>query len=205
MTRSKTQFGGTGAGFVGGLLLGLVVALGVALYVTKAPLPFANKLGKTADKPSDRPAGEVSSPSGEAPDPNKSLYNKDVREGRIGREEPASEPPRQVSPAAPTAPANAAAPVSPTAPASAASPASPATAYYLQTGSFANSDEADQLRARLALAGIEANVLQAEVGGKTMNRVRVGPFSTAEDAYRARTRLTENGFEARLVKLVQGQ
>ncbi len=41
--------GGFLLGFVFGLLLGLALALGVALYITKAPIPFINKVpGRTA-------------------------------------------------------------------------------------------------------------------------------------------------------------
>ena len=36
------QRGGFAMGLVAGLLEGLALALGVALYITKAPLPFVN-------------------------------------------------------------------------------------------------------------------------------------------------------------------
>ena len=38
------QRGGFVMGLVVGLLLGLALALGVALYITKAPVPFINKV-----------------------------------------------------------------------------------------------------------------------------------------------------------------
>jgi cell division protein FtsN len=40
----KSQRGGFVTGLVVGLLIGLGVALGVALYITKAPVPFINKV-----------------------------------------------------------------------------------------------------------------------------------------------------------------
>ena len=40
----KSQRGGFLVGLVLGLLIGLGVALGVAIYITKAPIPFINKL-----------------------------------------------------------------------------------------------------------------------------------------------------------------
>ena len=43
MSKEK-QRGGFAMGLIVGLLLGLGIALGVALYVTKAPVPFVNKL-----------------------------------------------------------------------------------------------------------------------------------------------------------------
>ncbi len=46
-TRSQgkgRQWGGFAMGLVAGLLMGLALALGVALYITKAPVPFINKV-----------------------------------------------------------------------------------------------------------------------------------------------------------------
>ena len=40
----RGQRGGFLIGMVIGLLIGLAIALGVALYVTKAPVPFVNKV-----------------------------------------------------------------------------------------------------------------------------------------------------------------
>jgi cell division protein FtsN len=39
-----SQHGGFALGLVAGLLVGLALALGVALYITKAPVPFVNKV-----------------------------------------------------------------------------------------------------------------------------------------------------------------
>ena len=41
---SSRQRGGFLIGFVVGILIGLAAALAVALYVTKAPVPFVNKV-----------------------------------------------------------------------------------------------------------------------------------------------------------------
>src|SRR5215471_13899060 len=40
----KSQRGGFAMGLIVGLLVGLALALAVALYVTKAPVPFVNKV-----------------------------------------------------------------------------------------------------------------------------------------------------------------
>src|SRR4029453_19445050 len=62
-----SQRGTTLVGFVGGLVLGLAIAVAVALFITNAPVPFVNKV---------RPASENVNPagSGPLPDPNKPLY-----------------------------------------------------------------------------------------------------------------------------------
>jgi cell division protein FtsN len=52
--------------------------------------------------------------------------------------------------------------------------------YVLQVGSYRSSAEADQVRARLARAGISAQVQRIVQGSRTWNRVRIGPLSDAE-------------------------
>jgi cell division protein FtsN len=172
----RLQYGGTGGGFLAGLLVGLLAALAVALYVTNAPLPFASPNGRS-DKLVDKSSALLS-------DPNKSLYTKDAKDGRLVVEPlPSSRMGTESPDIAPSAP----------------DPATNAV-FFLQAGSFKSLEDAEQLRARLALAGVEANLSSAQVDGADVNRVRVGPFTTAEEAYRTRAKLTENGFEARLVK-----
>ena len=39
----KQQRGNTLVGFIIGLVVGLTIALGLAIYVTKMPIPFMNK------------------------------------------------------------------------------------------------------------------------------------------------------------------
>jgi cell division protein FtsN len=62
----------------------------------------------------------------------------------------------------------------------AARPAPPGPSYLLQVGSYRSSAEADQMRARLARAGISAQVQHVVEGSRTLNRVRIGPLSDAE-------------------------
>ena len=62
----------------------------------------------------------------------------------------------------------------------AARPARAGPAYLLQVGSYRSSSEADQVRARLARAGIAAQVQHIVDGSRTLNRVRIGPLSAAE-------------------------
>ena len=68
-TRWHRQHGGTLVGFSVGLVLGLAVAVVVALFVTNAPVPFLNKTGRTTDR-----GFEPKTPAN-APDPNKPLQS----------------------------------------------------------------------------------------------------------------------------------
>jgi cell division protein FtsN len=58
--------------------------------------------------------------------------------------------------------------------------ASSAPSYVLQVGSYRSTAEADQVRARLARAGISAQVQRIVQGSRTWNRVRIGPLNDAE-------------------------
>lgn len=68
--------------------------------------------------------------------------------------------------------------------------------YVLQVGSFRSGEDAESLRARVTLLGLEARVQSVTVDEVTWHRVRVGPFDSARAADGARRRLLDNGFEA---------
>jgi cell division protein FtsN len=58
----------------------------------------------------------------------------------------------------------------------------PAKKVFLQLGSFQNENEADNLKAKLALLGVEAKIQSVSIPDKGMvHRVRVGPLSKQED------------------------
>ena len=48
--------------------------------------------------------------------------------------------------------------------------------YLLQAGSFGKKDEANQLKAKLALSGYESYIQKVTVDGKKFYRVRMGPY-----------------------------
>lgn len=77
-----------------------------------------------------------------------------------------------------------------------------ATAYILQVGSFQQYDEADRVKARLALLGIQAEIQRVVINGQNVwFRVRVGPLSAGKQLQNTRTRLTENGMDSLLLKI----
>lgn len=74
--------------------------------------------------------------------------------------------------------------------------------YLLQAGSFRTLDQADQLRARLAMLGLETSIQTVSVDDRqTWHRVRVGPFSNLQDLNEARSMLKKNGVDAILIRL----
>ncbi|MCP4995248.1 MAG: cell division protein [Gammaproteobacteria bacterium] len=76
----------------------------------------------------------------------------------------------------------------------------PAGAYMVQVGSFRNYDDADRLKASLALVGIKAEIQKVKSGGKTYNRVRSGPYSL-EQAKKLRSKLAQNKIDSLVLKL----
>lgn len=72
---------------------------------------------------------------------------------------------------------------------------------YLQVGAFQHENEADNLKAKLALLGVEAKIQSVSVPDKgLLHRVRIGPFSRAEELERTRTQLKQNGLDSAVVK-----
>jgi cell division protein FtsN len=74
--------------------------------------------------------------------------------------------------------------------------------YYLQVGAFQTSEEADNMKAKLALQGFEAVVQTATIPDKGVwHRVRVGPLNNLDDINKAKNDLAANGFKADLIKV----
>lgn len=65
--------------------------------------------------------------------------------------------------------------------------------YLLQAGAFRGSDEADALKARIALSGEIAHIESAQINGNTVYRVRMGPYATASALAAAKQALLSHG------------
>lgn len=181
--------GGTLLGVLLGLVLGILIALGVAWYVTQAPLPFQSRIVKPAvDTDGARPAPNVA--------PEASSGPPSPLPGKAG-EKPLEQPRFDFYKMLPGGNDSATTPAQ----AERSAATAPAEPVFLQAASFQKPADADNLKARLALMGLEAAVQTAELPGKgAVYRVRIGPFAKPEDMNRARALLAENGMQARLVK-----
>jgi cell division protein FtsN len=74
--------------------------------------------------------------------------------------------------------------------------------YILQAGSFASFEEADQLKAKLALQGLQAQIQKVAIEGKgEYHRVRLGPYRSLEDLDAVSHRLSKLGIKALRLKL----
>jgi cell division protein FtsN len=205
-----------------------VVALAVAVYVTKVPIPFVNKA-------QSRPAeSQAESQKNKDWNPNAGLPGRLPPQPEV---DPAAEPapaaPVPAAPAGPAQPGGAPAPVPPgpaaragdplgdlaksrseasgrpagsDAPAAPSAPAAPPAAadpfqYFVQAGAFRQADEAEQQRARLLLMGLQARVSEREQAGRMVYRVRLGPFERRDEADKTLERLEGAGVSAVVVRV----
>lgn len=176
------QRGGMLLGFVIGLVVGLAIAVAVALYIGNAPLPFVTKVRPPSASPT-LPA------DGKLPDPNKGLNLA-----------PPAAPPAAGSPPAVPAAKGEPGPATPEA-AAAKQETVEGSRFLLQAGAFKSAEDADGMRAQLAMLGLDARIFPIEQGGQTLYRVRLGPYGQLDDVNRVRKLLADNSIEAQIVRL----
>ncbi|HEY3486776.1 MAG TPA: SPOR domain-containing protein [Gammaproteobacteria bacterium] len=73
--------------------------------------------------------------------------------------------------------------------------------YILQAGSFKQYEQADKLKASLALLGVEAEIQKVSVDSDTWHRVRIGPFASQSELNIVRKRLQDNDINAITLKV----
>lgn len=210
------QRGGTFLGFILGLVVGLGVALGVAIYVMKVPTPFSNKIGSSSTDGSGeskkdwnpnsvlQPKAPAETPQASGDAPTTPVTNAPVAT-------PAATASTSSSPASKpaTAPAVYADPLGSLAASQAgmstssadARPAADPYSYFIQVGAFRTTNDADAMRAKLALQGFDAKVSEREQAGRTVYRVRLGPFDNKASAETMRSRLDKQGIENTMVRV----
>ncbi len=184
--KARRQGGGTLLGIIIGLVLGLAIAAGVTLYITKAPVPFVQKV---------KPPTENVNPGadGRLPDPNKPLS---AQPPGPPPATPAEAAKSNIEPA-PATPAEAAKTDS----AKAADTADGGTRYMLQAGAFRLPEDADSMRARLALLGLDAKIYPVDSGGNTFYRVRLGPYGQRAELDRVQKQVNDDGIPTQIIPI----
>ena len=77
----------------------------------------------------------------------------------------------------------------------------PAT-YILQVGSFKKFEAADEVKARLALLGVNADIQRVVINGQDVyHRVRVGPYKNSDNLEEVQQRLLANNLNFKILKL----
>jgi cell division protein FtsN len=173
------------AGILIGMVIGVGFAAGIAWYMMKSPTPFLQKAPLAEKLPV---ASDSKSPAAGAENPvvsdkprfefYKVLTDK--------QDKTIVAPPKPVDK-------------------SVASDRKPTISYephLLQAGSFQNAGDAEKLKAKLALLGVEANVQSANIPDKGVwYRVRLGPYKTADEENRARNFLKQNGVDSTPIRV----
>ena len=77
--------------------------------------------------------------------------------------------------------------------------------YILQVGSYRNFADADRVRAKLAIQGIESNVQKITIDSDVWNRVRIGPISNLNKLEDTRRKLREAQIDVLVIKQGKNQ
>jgi cell division protein FtsN len=73
--------------------------------------------------------------------------------------------------------------------------------YVLQAGSFSALGDADRLKARIALLGIESRIQRVTIDDDVFHRVRVGPINDLNQLNRVRRQLRDANIDTMLMKI----
>lgn len=214
----RSGTGGTLLGIFIGLLLGLALAAGVVFYVTGGWRHYQAQLAGTKESRDVREPSKVAKADTDKPrfDFYKILPGNEEPKVQAERKPPEKAPDRALAEKAAERTAGksgdtaaktqekaatdrAGERVATAAPAGKAAPSG--DRFWLQAGSFAAGPDAENLKARLALAGWEASVQQGVLPDKSVRyRVRLGPYDNADELNRIKSELGRRGFDVAVIK-----
>jgi cell division protein FtsN len=197
----RRSLGGTLLGVFIGLALGIALAATVGLYVTGGWKAYQQQVGGARD-PRDATRDPNKAVKADADKPRFDFYRilPGGEEAKVAPPKPAA-PDRAVVDAARAGRPAADAPAATAKPAPADPAAKASDRFWLQAGSFANVSDAENLRARLALAGWEAQMQQGTMPDKAVRyRVRLGPYDNVDELNRIKGELARRGFDVAVIR-----
>jgi len=199
----RYQRGGTLLGVFIGLVLGIALAAAVGLYVTGGWKAYQQQVAgnrttndsreplKTAKADPDKPrfdfykilpGGEEAKSAAKPTPPDRAMADK-----AAGRPSPDQAPVEKSKAGESVASVDAG--------------AKAPERFWLQAGSFTTEADAENLRARLALAGWEAQMQQGQLADKaTRYRVRLGPYDNVNELNRVKGELARRGFDVAVIR-----
>jgi len=176
--------------FIVGLLLGIAIAGGLAYYLNNAPSQFVSKTANTTVNGITASSGPVilapgtkfqeaasANVSNKAADSKNSSESKpsydfyDILQGKKAADNNDDTPKDSV------------------------------TKFYIQVGAFTSQNLANDMKARLALMGIDAKIKAQQDENKIINRVIVGPYTDEDDAKSIMDKLTNDNIKATLIRI----
>ncbi len=214
-SNSKNSGSSLITGLLLGLFVGIAIAVVVALFLNRSGNPF--KMDKTTppDAINSVPETAVAPPEVLHPGNGKEVGSPSVPASKPGNTTASAEDERfdfyKVLPelnentTSETKPVATKAPIVKTATPKPVISAEPKPEVmktaWLQAGAFKEEGDADNLKAKLALLGIESKILTSDIPDKGIwHRVRIGPFNSAADIDKVRGQLKNNGIDSALVK-----
>jgi cell division protein FtsN len=197
--------GGVFTGLIIGLVIGLVLSAGLAWYFN---LGAGNIKAVDSASPAERPS-EASAKSPRAQE--KTAAKPEAVPEPASPEPPPATPAESTEKKSPPAdtPAPAAKPrvdytfygiLPGNKPAKPIDPPKSKETWWLQVAALKNPGDADKLKARLALLGLQVAMQKVEGADQPLYRVRVGPYKREDDALGDLDTLAQNNFEPRLLK-----
>jgi cell division protein FtsN len=208
-------------GVLVGLIVGVGIAVGMTMYLNRSSTPFSNLQKMQGKETASLPAAELLEPGAKLstanPPPAQVTTPVAPPAPVVVPAKAASAPVAQSKPAAPAAaPADADGQrfdfykilpgqqeaVQQDSKRDSAIATAAAPRLYLQAGAFQSESDADNMKAKLALMGVEAKIQSLTLADKGLvHRVRIGPFERQEDVDALKARLRQEGVDASLVKL----
>ena len=197
-------------GIIIGLLMGVALAVGFAIWLNRANNPFIEKnkpveaLPTVTGRPPTVAAQSVNAAKGDAEKPRFEFYQ--ILPGEKGdKNDKTDKAEKAVKPAASATTPDAGEKPSPNTP----TPREPVIVakqtggdiFMLQAGAFQNRTDAENMRAKVAFAGFEASIRSVNLPDKgTLYRVRLGPYKSQDEVNRIKSALSQGGIDAAIVR-----
>lgn len=191
-------------GLLMGLLVGIALSVGVALSVKKTASAFQEKTQPAPALPPLVPPVVKDDTTKKAPDAGGDISSEAVEQApkndgdkKAGKDrftfyDILTEPEKGAETTA-VKPVPEPAPLEPVEPKNGGS--------FIQVGAFQTTEEADNMKAKLALLGMDAFVQKTTLSGMgVVYRVRIGPYKNSDDVNQARAELAKNGIKSDPVK-----
>ena len=193
-------------GIIIGLLMGIMLALAVAIWLNRANTPFLDKSPPVSALPTIA-ARPVSPPvlKNEKVEPEKPRFEfyQILPGDKVGSaaERHAAGAPTNAKVPPPTPSEHKATARSDTVAPKEATKSGGGETVYLQAGAFQSETDAENLKAKIAFSGFEASIRSVNLPDKgTLYRVRLGPYKSSDEVNRIKATLSQNGISAAVVK-----
>jgi cell division protein FtsN len=186
----NSKRGGSGslsgiAGFVLGLAMGLVVAVGVYLFDRRPAARLAQEAPPMTRDEAPAPAKPAPASAAQDAETQFEFYEMLPKFEVVIPEEQEGAAPPAAGPGA----------------AAGTGPVDKPGAYILQAGSFRNHADADRVRALIAMQGVESKIQKVTIDRDTWHRVRVGPITNLKQLEETRSKLRNARIDALVIRV----